>query len=242
MHRFIAALLLGGALLRANAPAFAKEQAPDAVTAASPPLPQLIDPETATPNRLPPRPRVEPGEEAILVTGEVVLASLAAAGVGAIGWYAAGGGAYYGSLPLFGAGVLALSSGPALVGRMVCGIGRASTRYEGGCGWAMGGAYLGLVMIWPLAKLTEYHLPGADEAFVPGWALLAGYAGGAALGATVAWNLSKRAKPGFVSIEPITRAGPPPEARAAWTDPLVRVANRGAGGQRVAISLIAFAF
>ena len=85
-------------------------------------------------------------------------------------------------------------------------------------------------------KLTEYHLPGADEAFVPGWALLAGYAGGAALGATVAWNLSKRAKPGFVSIEPITRAGPPPEARAAWTDPLVRFATAAPADSVLAIS------
>jgi hypothetical protein len=64
-----------------------------------------------------------------------------------------------------------------------------------------------------------------------------------ALGAVIAWNVSKHKKDESLALQPMTRAAPPREALADWTEPLVRSSGRIAvGGAGREVPLIAFAF
>jgi hypothetical protein len=73
--------------------------------------------------------------------------------------------------------------------------------------------------------------------------LLGGYALSTGAGATVGWNRSKRPLRPDLELYPITRAGPPPAAMAAWTEPLVRPSARNdIRAPQLAVPLLAFAF
>ena len=60
-------------------------------------------------------------------------------------------------------------------------------------------------------------------------AVLVAYLVGVATGAVVGWNLSKVRKDESLALQPIFRAGPPPEALADWCDPTLRSSVRRRG-------------
>ena len=109
--------------------------------------------------------------------------------------------------------------------------GRSEARIWACCSLACDGRLAGLVV--------HDRAGGTVSAVV----LLGGYALGTAAGATIGWNRSKRPLRPDLELQPITRAGPPPAAMAAWTEPLVRPSARNSiGAPQLAVPLLAFAF
>jgi hypothetical protein len=174
--------------------------------------------------------------EAALVAGEVAVSTLTLGAIGLAGSYALVYEPAQGNLPVARpttastalniGGLTALVAAPYLAAKLVCGIGRWSSDYEGGCGSAIGIAYGvgGLATLVALGATTHPPPPSCNECANTGpssTALLISYVAGATFGAVIGWNLSKRRKDGSEAfLQPITRAGPPRAALAegiAWT-------------------------
>jgi hypothetical protein len=244
----LAALLLGLSTRSRADTLTADEPAADAAqTATAVPAPsaaQADDPDAPKPQGWKQRrSAADTGGEIALAGGQVMIGTLITVASGTIGFWGALYGAYGGSIPLTMVGGALFLSAPALAGLAVCGLGRTSATFTGGCGWTIGGGYLGLLLIFPLAAVMGEESRFTDETVLSPLVMLAGYGMGAALGATIAWHVSKRARPdGFVP-QPITRAAPPPAAIAPWTEPLVRPgARNAAAAPQLAVPLLAFAF
>jgi hypothetical protein len=193
--------------------------------------------------------------EVELVAAEIVVASLVTTGLSVGGYYALAYQPTYETIPtsttasstLNLMGIVALLAAPAIAGRLVCGIGRLSSDYEGTCGWSIGLAYLGLVAAGFADFATTGKQPAnCDECAIPGpsvVAVLVAYIVGVTTGAVVGWNLSKVRKDESLALQPIFRAGPPPAALADWFDPTLRSSGRGTGdAMSVRLPLVAFAF
>jgi hypothetical protein len=242
-----ACLVICAALLAARA-ARADEPAPaPTVTVAPPegaaaplpaPVPALAPPQASDPD-VPLRavPEVIPSRSAArtsegeLVAGEILVGALVMTGLGIPGHYALSYQPTYETIPrstpasitLNLAGLAALGLAPALAARLVCGIGRWSSDYEGSCGWAIGLAYLGLLApAVAAAATTGSQPPNCYDCAIPGpsaAAVLTAYILGVTTGAVMGWNLSKHRKDDSLALQPIERAGPPPAALADWSDP-----------------------
>ena len=183
------------------------------------------------------------GDSVSLVMLEGITGSLVAAGIGAVGFGGLVAGGWVDSLPLTIAGAAVLLVGPAIAGRVVCGVGRGSEHFEGDCGWSIGGAYLGMLVLLPATVASGLVVHDDAGGTVSAVVLLGGYALSTAAGATIGWNRTKRPLRPDLELQPITRAGPPPAAMAAWTEPLVRPSARSnIGAPQLAVPLLAFAF
>jgi hypothetical protein len=133
------------------------------------------------------------------------------------------------------AGPLALAffaAVPLGVGGIVCTVGGASDSYEGSCGSAIGGAYLGSLAVFPgaLIGVSLVHSSGGELGGLVGLVIGAavGYVVGTTVGAVVGWNLSRVPK-----ARPLAR-GPRPDLlalspSASWTEPLRRRGDSEAG-------------
>jgi hypothetical protein len=226
----------------ANTPTRDRPVAPRLVRVPPPAAPAPVVVRAPPPAPGPPRPETteaEPGR----VIGQIVLGAGAMALTGAV---AVGASAATNSpAPAF----LFLLAGPGLGGWFVCGIGRNSKYYDGRCGAAIGGAYLGALTAVPLAFLfgelcTPSPTSGGDEginldclgAAVLGFAI--GYTVGTAVGATIGWQLDK--KPRAV---PVAQGLPALDAPGDDWAALRRHASLSGGrGARVAVPLLAFSF
>jgi hypothetical protein len=143
-------------------------------------------------------------------------------------------------------GVPALLAGPAIGGSIVCAVGRKSAYYEGGCGPAIAGAYLGALTAIPLAYygcMSDHS--DSDFGCIGGLLLgfAAGYFVGTAAGATIGWHLGKtpRARIGHAALS----APPPPPPADDWPELRRRPAITGLAGRegpRVAVPLLALSF
>ena len=183
------------------------------------------------------------GDSVGLVMVEGITGAIVATGVGAVGVAGLVAGGWGDSLPLTVVGGAVLLAGPAIAGRLVCGIGRGSKDFGGDCGRSIGGAYLGMLVLLPATIASGLVVHDRAGGTVSVLVVLGGYALSTAAGATMGWNRSKRPLRPDLELQPITRAGPPPAAVAAWTEPLVRSSARDAtGAPRLAVPLLAFAF
>jgi hypothetical protein len=89
-----------------------------------------------------------------------------------------------------GTGLLLVA--PALQGLAVCGIGRLSQHYDGGCVWPVAGAYLGALALFPLVFTDDsWGSPFTDPLALAAGAGL-GIVLGAPVGATWAWNAARQ--------------------------------------------------
>jgi hypothetical protein len=220
---------------------------------------QRADPEAPPVSVKPVAPSSTSGpSEATLIAGEFAGASLALLVIGIGGYYAVSYAPSANPIPsstpastaLNLSGLVLLAASPALVGRLVCAIGRSSSAYEGSCGSSIGYAYIGTLVVLPVATLLtlgnrdrpfDWEVGGGPTTSKAG--VLVGYIVGAALGATFGWNLSKRPKPEFAWIQPANRAGPPPEEVAPWNDLLAkRLPLDSPHSETIAVSILAFAF
>jgi hypothetical protein len=148
--------------------------------------------------------------------------------------------------------VPALALGPLLGGFVVCGIGSASTAYEGRCGPAIGGAYIGMLLAIPAAYIgcaldRGSGGPDGDDACLGGAILgaIAGYVIGTSVGATVGWHLGKRPRgarpPAYAPLAPPAPFTVAP-ASDAWPELRGRPAASGPQGTRVSLSLLSVQF
>ena len=184
------------------------------------------------------------------MTAEVAVAALIMTGLGVGGYYALSYQPTYETAPrsttasttLNLTGLAALLAAPAIAGRFVCSIGRRSADYEGSCGYSIAFAYLGTLAAGIAFEATfRKQPPNCYDCAIPGpsaAAVLISYIAGVTTGAVVGWNLTKRRKDDLAALEPIFRAGPPPEALANWTDPTLGTS----AALRIQVPLIAFAF
>jgi len=203
---------------------------------------QQVDPDPP-PHLRGPVPPPSPPSDAPLVVLETVAGTATMVGVAAVGYFIANAAVDQSSGFLAVVALGDLVVGPAVAGSVTCAIGRHSESNEGGCGWAILGAYVGLVAILPMSLVHDGVNPANGQPYVSRWAQAAGYVGGAALGAIVGWNLSKHHRRGAPSLAPIERAGPPPEAMAAWREPLLRSSEQESLAPPVVeLPLLAFAF
>jgi hypothetical protein len=192
------------------------------------------------------------GGDGPLVAAEIVVGGLVMSAIGISSYYAVDYQPTYETIPrsttasnvLNVTGLIGILGAPVLTARLICGIGRWSTEYEGSCGWAIGLAYLGLLapsFTW-LATAGKQP-PNCYDCAIPGPsvpAVLTAYIVGVTTGAVLGWNLSKHRKDEALSLQPIFRAGPPPATLAEWTELLPRAPTNGSIG--VTWAAIAFAF
>lgn len=172
--------------------------------------------------------------EAGLVAVETLVAHLTTV---AYGWLAVGGVGEGPGLALF-------ALGPAVTGTIVCGFGSMSELYESRCGYAIGGAYIGALALFPGAMIGAAAASDSGD----GWGKLGGLLGGAAIGyivgtsvgAVIGWNAGRdpkgvrrvaradlarldalAASRGAVWREPPRRRGPEPPASVQLAMPLL---------------------
>lgn len=144
--------------------------------------------------------------------------------------------------------VLVILPAPIAAGYMVCRIGQTSRYYGGGCGAAMGGAYLGALTAIPLALIIhETCTHDQANASVEDWGgvclsraaigFVIGYTVGTALGATLGWHIGKERRP---AAAPYSFAIPP----ARDTRPELGRGPSGSRppGVRLSVPLLAFSF
>jgi hypothetical protein len=248
------ATLLGLVAPRARAAEAGVVQPYDAPEVAAPAGPAAPAPSTKVAPRLPPRPpQAGDGEvpspwqpprvdaqprprrahlgapsDAGLVVAESLLGLVAATGTVAIA--------------VEGSGWLILA-GPLATGGLVCAIGSSSNSYDGSCAAAVGGAYLGSLLTFPLAYAVAggKSIGEANATVVVASALL-GYVVGSTVGGVVGWNASRTRKDDTaVDVAALDAAA---AARAApWREPLLpRGAVRDAGPPRLTSPVLAFRF
>ena len=177
-----------------------------------------------------------PTNEGALIAGEVALSTLTLSAIGVAGSYAL---VYHppqrdmplppttaASTALNLAGLTVLLAGPLIAAKLVCGVGRWSSAYEGSCGPSIGLAYAvggvatlvvdGATTHPPPASCNECANTGPSAA-----AVLIAYVAGATIGAVVGWNLSKHRKDSSQAwLQPISRGAPPLAVlaqRVGWT-------------------------
>jgi len=126
---------------------------------------------------------------------------------------------------IFGLSVLAA---PAVAGLVVCGVGTWSLLYEGRCGAAVAGAYIGGVAGLVPGGLLLAACSSDDCLTTVVVAVIAGYVLGVSTGALVGWNLSRQPKqlPVAEAAAPTLQPGqddlPPAEGERATPARIVR--------------------
>jgi len=146
------------------------------------------------------------------------------------------------------AGPLALgvfAATPTLTGGIVCAVGGSSDWYQGSCGMAIGGAYLGSLALIPgaIIGLQLDHSTG-ELAGLAGLVIGAyvGYVVGSTVGAVVGWNASRipKARPlGHAARGDLLALSPTPP----WTEPLRRRGGPDAGAPpTLSLPLLSFRF
>ena len=109
--------------------------------------------------------------------------------------------------------------GPLVTGGLVCAIGNASSSYDGSCGAAIGGAYLGSLLLIPMALVFNGQGNSDDEVPTFFVGALLGYVVGTTVGAVVGWNVSRARKP--YPRTDVARLDAVAAARALpWREPL----------------------
>jgi hypothetical protein len=196
-------------LLGAARPSFGADAAPA----------QQVDPEAPVPPHraaaVAPSVAGPRTSEAALIAGEVALGTVTASAIGVAGAYAfvyqppqfdsAIPRTTAGSTALNLVGLTALLAGPLVAAKLVCGVGRWSSEYEGGCGGAIGLAYVVGAAAALAADAATTHPPPAScddcpytgPSFAP---VVIAYVVGVSVGAIVGWNLSKHRKDGGLAL------------------------------------------
>jgi hypothetical protein len=141
----------------------------------------------------------------------------------------------------FGGAIWLQLFAPFVVGEEVCNLGRLSVRHEGGCGLALGGAYLGASAIVPIALLacnfSIHATAGEDSVCLAAlrftWYVLPPFA------AVLGWNEGKTLRAGAAP----DRLPDPPLPRSTDLELSMRHWEGGApDAHRVTFSLLAFRF
>lgn len=214
------------------------------------PTPAAVDPEPppAAPLRLRPpftAPAAGPpsGSDAGLIAGEVLVGFLTSTASLIVA------GAVAGAVPVVGVPLVLLA--PAATGGVVCALGGTSELTTGRCGSAIGGAYVGSLLMIPTAylfySLASDSPDGLDKLGALLGGAIIGYLVGTTVGAVIGWNVSKEPKQDTAArrLPAVDAAGQrqalvDASARASWTEPLrPRGAERGA---RLTVPLVAFRF
>jgi hypothetical protein len=222
----------------------------DAAPIPAAPTPAAVDPEPppAAPLRLRPpftAPAARPpsGSDAGLIAGEVLVGVLTSTASLIVA------GAVAGAVPVVGVPLVLLA--PAATGGVVCALGGTSDLTTGRCGSAIGGAYVGSLLMIPTAYLFYSLASDSPDGLDKLGALLGGavigYLVGTTVGAVIGWNVAKEPKGDAVARRPpaVDAAGQrqalaDASVRASWTEPLrPRGVDRGA---RLTVPLVAFRF
>jgi hypothetical protein len=220
-----------------EAPAAPERPAPQVVT----PIPQTQDEEAprawpgAPPETLPAHREPTPADAS--EPGRIVVESMVGFLTADLGFVI--GVAGFAAGPL-GLGLLLAS--PLATGRVVCAIGSGSRAFDGRCAAAVGGAYVGSLLAFPLAFLFNIHANPDAEA--PGYVVgaILGFVVGSTVGAVVGWNLSRvRKTPDEVDVARLDGLA---AARALpWSEPLRPRGAWLAGSEpRLTTPLLAFRF
>jgi hypothetical protein len=137
---------------------------------------------------------------------------------------------------------------PLVTGYIVCGLGRTSHQYGGGCGAPILGAYLGSLSGVPLAyllcKSRQNQSGSGDEALgcIGGvfFGIVFGESIGGTIGSVIGWQLAKQPR---AAGERLTVPPAPAPARADdWPELRLRPALSAPPRTSVSIPLLAFAF
>jgi hypothetical protein len=254
---FVVALLVAPPLSRADdtPPAAPPEPYDSPAAAPAPPAAAPVKPvepsraaqvsDDEAPRRAPPKALVAPPvalrepiptnpSEPALIVGESILGALTSFGglvVGGTAFVVAGPG-----------GFLVLLAAPAATGGVVCAIGSGSSYFDGQCGAAIGGAYLGSLLAVPTASLFARTSNASDAIGAVLAGALLGYIVGSTVGAVVGWNLSRKRKD--ASHVDVARLDALSAARLSpWREPLLpRGAALDVGGPRLESPVLAFRF
>jgi hypothetical protein len=143
--------------------------------------------------------------------------------------------------------------GPLIGGFVVCGIGSASRAYEGRCGPAVGGAYIGALIAIPAGFVGCYVNQGSSGGGDAGSPCAAGaivaasvaYVIGTGVGACVGWHYGKRPRgerPPAVAAPAPAAIVPEASAADAWPELRARPAASGPQGTRLSLSLLSLRF
>jgi hypothetical protein len=137
-------------------------------------------------------------------------------------------------------GVIALLAAPAATGGVVCAVGSGSGYFDGSCGAAIGGAYVGSLLAVPMAVLLSRNTSDALTGLIVG--AIYGYIFGSAAGAVVGWNVSRTPKAaGRVDVARLD--GLSAARLSPWREPLLpRGAALDGGGPRFEAPVLAFRF
>ena len=164
-----------------------------------------------------PGPGVAPPETGLAVS-QVFIGSFATFGAGVL-LALVGAGANSAPVALVGVG-----AAPAVGSLVVCGMGRTSKHYQGGCGPTIVGGYLGAILLAiPMGYVGAATLApsisdgGTDRAVGAVLGAALGVVVGTGIGATLAWHVSKHARE---RPAPLALGAPlaPPAALAAWSE------------------------
>jgi hypothetical protein len=139
-------------------------------------------------------------------------------------------------------GFVALLAAPAATGGVVCAIGSGSDYFDGRCGTAVSGAYVGALAAIPMAILFSTR-PNNSDLLPPAVSgALLGYVIGTTVGAVVGWNVSRTRKD--APRADAARLDALAAARGApWREPLLpRGAALEGGGPRLTAPVLAFRF
>jgi hypothetical protein len=138
-----------------------------------------------------------------------------------------------------------LLAAPLVAGGVVCGIGHASQAYDGSCGSAISGAYVGTLLAVPLALIFAAGDQNNQNDWIPMWVAGAalGFVLGPPIGAIVGWNLSR--EPKERPLADAARLDAVASARATpWREPLLARGSlrEDAGPRAVSAPVLAFRF
>ena len=129
-----------------------------------------------------------------------------------------------------------------MTGGIVCAIGNVSTAYDGSCAAAIGGSYLGSLLLIPMAFVFNGMGNPNDEVPAAFVGALLGYVVGTTVGAVVGWNVGRVRKP--YRRADVARLDALASARGlAWREPLrPRGSLLEASESRLTTPLLAFRF
>jgi hypothetical protein len=134
-------------------------------------------------------------------------------------------------------------AGPLATGGLVCGVGHLSESFDGSCAAAIGGAYFGSLLTFPMAWLLAGR-SGGEADFDVGLLVggLLGYVAGTTIGAVVGWNMSRT--PRDRPTVDVARLDALAASRGTpWREPLLpRGALLEAGAPRLTTPVLAFRF
>ena len=194
----------------------------------------------AAPSLLGPRPGGPPPSEIGLGASQVLLGALTTLGAGLTLAMVA---SQAHSVPL---DYVAVAVGPGVGAGVVCGLGRSSTWYEGGCAPTILGGYLGaLVLAIPMGYLGGVTFAPNDPDGGSNWevgAILGAALGvvvGTAIGATIGWHTAKHRRGGPAAAIPL-KAPVPPADSTTYAE--LRIRSLAPAGLAFSVPLLSLRF